>query len=194
MFGFRDDSIKNFLSGLGTERYGRSESSRVWRRESLSRFALDALWEQGGLGAKVSEIPADDMVREGFEVTDAVGVDPAEVQSLLEDVGAGRGDDDRSNPIPASALVRRLYWQGSHYGGALLRAAVNDGVPPSEPLDYRRIQSVEGFVVLDRHAVHPLHLTGHGPPEGYQIMFHDLDIPFDFDMRSTVVHTSRFIK
>lgn len=194
MFGFRADDIKNFSTGLGTERYGRSVSSEIGRRRPLSRLQLDTLWEQGGLAAKISEIPADDMVREGSEITDAVGVDPAEVQSLLEDVGAGRGDEDRSNPIPASALVRRLYWQGSHYGGALLMAAVNDGMPPSEPLDYRRIQSVEGFVVLDRHAVQPLHLTGFGPPEGYQIMFHDLDIPFDFDMSSTVVHASRVLK
>lgn len=176
MLGLRSDDIRNFLSGLGMAEYSRSRASSLVHRRRLSCVELDAVWEQRGLGAVVSERPADDMTREGWELQDADGVALDQIGSVLED-------------LEVADLTRRLYEQGSHYGGALLIAAVDDGRLPAEPLDERRIRSIEGFAVLDRHAVQPIRLRP-GPPEAYQIMSLDLEIP----LAGRVVHHSRVLK
>lgn len=173
---YRGDDVANILSGLGLADRSRSAYTSVTRRAPLTCADLDAILEQRGTGALVSQRPADDMTREGYSVEDAKGAPLADLGSALED-------------LQVSACTRALFEQGSHYGGAVLLACVEDGMLPAEPLDLRRIEHIHAFKVLDRYALAPVRLMA-GPPEAYMINTVDLDIPLE----GRVFHESRCIK
>ena len=162
----------NVLTGLGDPWKDKATAGRFAREPQLSSYALDAIYEQDGLAAKLVDFPADELVREGFELDGADSVDLEDVYSACEDMSV----------LPNVADLHR--W-GDHYGGALLVAAVDDGMPAYMPLDLNRVSAVRGFFVIDRWALQPI-TDGRKPPEGYRIVTAD-----ETPLGETLVHASR---
>jgi len=162
----------NVLTGLGDPWKDKATAGRFTREPQLSSYALDSIYEQDGLAAKLVDFPADELVREGFELEDVDGVDLGDIYSACED----------ADVLPNLADLHR--W-GDHYGGALLIAAVDDGLPAYMPLDLSRVNAVRGFFVLDRWALQPVS-DGRRPPEGYRIVTAD-----ETPLGESLVHASR---
>jgi hypothetical protein len=168
----RSDGMTNVLTGLGLGDFDKSTASTFTRGQQLGPFELDALYENDGLAAKMVDLPANDLTREGFEIEGMEGVDLEVLGSAIEDAGV-------------LSLVSDLHRWGSHYGGAILGVAVDDGLPPSEPLDLTRVGAVRGFFVLDRHSLMPV-VEGRKAPTAYTIIA-DEDTPLE----DRVIHASR---
>lgn len=170
----RWDGMLNLLTGLGDLSRDKRLHGMFVREAALPLYTLDALYEQDGLAAKVIDKPAWEMTREGFEL-EGVEIDGDALQSALEDKGVlGHAAD--------------LHRWGSHYGGAILGAAVDDGLPSYEPLDLSRVRKLHGFFVLDRHAVEPI-TDGFRTPEAYRIC-----TPVEIPIQDSVIHATRLQK
>jgi uncharacterized protein len=170
----RLDGMLNVLTGLGDPLRDKSEHSTFGRRAPLSYYVLDSLYEQSGLMARLVDLPADEMTREGYELDD-LEADLDEVESQSEDLGI-------------LSHVADLHRWGDHYGGALLLLGADDGQSPEMPLDMGRIRKLEGITVVDRHCVEPV-IVGNREPEAY-ILNGLVDTP----LQGRVVHRSRVIK
>lgn len=166
------DGMHNVLTGLGDPMRDKATAGQYAREPKLSSFVLDSIYEQEGIAAKMVDLPADELVREGFELDDIEGVNVGDIYSACEDLQV----------LPHMADLHR--W-GDHYGGALLIAAVDDGMPAYMPLDLERVNAVRGFFVLDRWALQPI-TDGRRPPEGYRIVTAD-----ETPLGETLVHASR---
>lgn len=57
------------------------------------------------------------------------------------------------------------------YGGAGLVLLIDDGLPPEEPVDVKRLRAVRGFVPLNRHNLIPedISITDYSKPTHYRI-------------------------
>lgn len=173
---FTADGMHNVLTGLGDPARDKATGARLCKNPDLSRHQIDALYQDDGLAAKIVDLPSNDLTRAGVELRDFDG-DLQRVESAMEDLGL-------------LCHISDLYRWGSCYGGAIMGAAIDDGLPPNEPLDMNRIQRVRGFFVLDRHVLSPIWITGRasGEPDGYII---GTDGPEVEALQGRVVHRSR---
>lgn len=175
----RADGMANVLTGLGDVFRDKATGTRLLANADLTQHQIDALYHDDGLAAKIVDMPANDLTREGFEIRDFDG-DLQVVESELETLAALEHLSDLDR------------W-GSAYGGALLGAALDDGLPAYEPLDRGRIQRVRGLFVLDRHCVTPVWSRGRnvGEPDGYMIV---TDGPEAEAIQGRLIHASRVQK
>lgn len=172
----RSDSMMSVLTGLGDPWRDKAQRMAIVANPDLTQYQVDALYHDDGLAAKIVDMPANDLTREGLELRD-IEVDLQRVESDLE-------------TMDALGNLSDLYRWGSAYGGAVLGAAVDDGLPPHEPLDRNRIKRVRGLFVLDRHALNPIWTRGRvgGEPDGYMIT---TDGPESEILQGRVIHASR---
>lgn len=172
----RADGMLNVLTGLGDPTRDKSEAVGFYRRTPLDPWTLDALYEQQGLAARLVDVPADEMTREGFDLDKLDGVKLDAVESAIED-------------HQLLEQVADLHRWGDHYGGALLIGGFDDGLSPEMPLDLTRIRKVVGLAVVDRWCCEPVTLHGVKAPEAY-LLNGMVDVP----VQGRVVHASRVLK
>lgn len=176
MMGLRLDDVTSFLTGLGTSA-DRSTSMRMVGRSLLTMPELDTIWAQKGLGVLCSTLPAESITREGYTLEGLPEwVDSKAIDSHSQDLGIKRN-------------TCRLAAFGSHWGGALLCAALDDGMPAYMPVDKSRIKRVRGFFVLNRNEVSPINRSMTGEPEAYLITSAS-SVPID----GRLIHASRVLK
>jgi hypothetical protein len=130
--------------------------------------------------------PAGDLVREGLELKDlAAWVDTKAVESWLEGEGV---DGEACGLLPA---LGELWAVGETYGGAILVAVADDGVPASEPIQLRSLRDVVSWEVLDRWSVWPYRSRGlSGPVDYWTIMDYSGGVGA-IAGASSIVHPSR---
>jgi hypothetical protein len=178
----RGDGLYNIVTGIGDELRDKSRWTTMQRVE-LGQSEVESLYQCEAIAARIVDLPADDLTREGFTIDGAPGLDVKAVMSAIEEIGR----DCEGRPTSIMRCLSDLHRWGDKYGGALLIAAVDDGLPPIEPLDLNRIDRVRGFVVVDRWDVSPISV-GNGPPEAYQLSFSD------GRLQEQIVHASRVQK
>lgn len=129
--------------------------------------------------------PARDLVREGVDLEGLPEwVDVAAVQSWLE----GEGEDGETcGLLPA---LGELWAEGETYGGAILVAVADDGVPASERVQLRSLRDVISWEVLDRWSVWPYRRTMGGPVEYWTVVDHSGAIG-QIAGTSSIIHPSR---
>ncbi len=171
----RLDDVTSFLTGLGTS-VDRSTSMRMLPRAPLTMPELDAFWTQKGISVLCSTLPAEAMTREGHTI-----------ESLPEWVDA-KAVDSTAQDLAIKRNTARLAAFGSHWGGAILGVALDDGLPPYWPLDLGRIKRVRGFFVLNRNEVQPV-TRANGEPEAYLIT-----AATGTPIEGRLIHASRVIK
>lgn len=170
----RLDDVTSFLTGLGTAS-DRSTSMRMQPRQRLTSQELHTIWEQKGLGVLLSTLPAEAMTREWFTLNGLPeGFDVKAIDSAQQD-------------LRVKHSVTRLASFGSHWGGSILGAAIDDGLPSHWPLDLDRINSIKGLFVLQREEVMPI--SRYGEPEAYMIA-NGANAPVE----GRIIHATRCIK
>lgn len=109
--------------------------------------------------------PARDLVREGLELEGlAEWVDVAAVQSWLE------GENEDGEACGLLPALGELWAEGETYGGAVIVAVADDGVPAYEPVQLRSLRDVVAWEVLDRYSVWPYRRSPGGPVEYWNVV------------------------
>lgn len=127
---------------------------------------LCRLYEENGLFARIIDAPAEEAVEHGLHLRD--------IPRHIEDIAAEALDElDWEETAMTAIKWARLF------GGSIVVVLANDGPDLAAPLDWGRVQSVDGLVVYDCSQVKP---DREPEPTAYQI----------FGQRGTfTVHASR---
>jgi 2'-5' RNA ligase len=130
--------------------------------------------------------PAGDLVREGLDLEGLPEwVDTAAVQSWLEGEGI---DGEACGLLPA---LGELWAEGETYGGAILVAVADDGVPASMPVQLKSLRDVTSWEVLDRWSVWPYRSKGIGGPVDYWTVIDWAGKTGSISGTSSIIHPSR---
>lgn len=147
-----DAKLENALTGLGIPGIDVAEST-VRRTSPMSSARARAEYRGSWAARREIDRPAADLVREGYDIEDLPEwVDVDAVVSYLSDLGESDVPEDRG----VDPALARLYAEASKLGGAALVIVVEDGLPPSEPLDLTRIRKIRSLELLERDEIWPL--------------------------------------
>lgn len=132
-----DGPYENVFLNVGTKG-DRTAYTRAGAPRTLSNTELENLYTGDGFARRVIDLPAEEMVRAGFELE---GIDDDEaVRAELEGIQV----------LPR--MAEALKW-ADLYGGALVVMLVDDGGELITPLVEERVRSVEQLRVYDRWQV-----------------------------------------
>lgn len=157
------DSWENIFTGLGdVTRDKRMGGMPVV--DFLAYNDLVTLYRSESVASRVVDIPADEQMREGFEVCIPEDEDSSEViENQLDDLDI--------NTVYTNAIK----WK-RNFGGSLILIGANDGeTDPSIPLDEKHLRSIDYLTVFDCSEAVILSWQGNpakagfGEPEFYQI-------------------------
>ena len=131
----RDDGpYENVFLGVGTAK-DRSVYTKHVTPRILDNVELDCVYECDGFARRIIDLPAEEMVRAGFEIE---GIDDGrEVIAELEGI----------NTLPS--LCDALRWDALH-GGAVIVMLANDGGTLDDPLNDESVKAIEQLRVYDR--------------------------------------------
>jgi phage-related protein (TIGR01555 family) len=132
-----NDGWVNVLTGLGQLNKDKRESA-LPTIDLMSYEALATLYRASDLAARICDLPAEDMMREGFDVRIPDNEEGAEeIGAYLDGLGA------------EAALEQALKYRRV-YGGAAILIGANDGVSDlSLPLNEAGIRSIDYLNVFD---------------------------------------------
>lgn len=134
----RDDGpYQNVFLGIGNNR-DRSTFTKHATSRVLSYQELEDLYISDGFARRIIDVPADEMLREGYEIEGVADED--NVCAYLENINTN------------SKLSDALKWS-SLYGGSLIVMLINDGGLLEEPLNENSIKEIEELRVYDRWSV-----------------------------------------
>lgn len=131
----RDDGYYSLITGIGTAR-DPAASIRYFEEPLLSQPQLESIFSSG-LARRIIEMPADDMVREWFDVHSDEGEG---VLDYLETFGA------------KESFADAVVWARLH-GGAAVLPILDEGVDFSVPLNFANVKKILGLRVYDRWAI-----------------------------------------
>lgn len=132
-----DGAYQNVFLSVGNSR-DRSAYTTVGSGRTFSSQELDTLYENDGFARRIIDLPAEEMVREGFEIEN-IG-DDDQIEAILEALQI------------ETKLADALRW-ANLYGGALIVMLANDGGELTDPLNVERVKEVEALRVYDRWEV-----------------------------------------
>lgn len=139
----RRDGWKNLVTGLGATKTSKKNFTRHEYSGIMSDAELESLFIDDGLSARIVKLIPDDMFREGWEYVfpklDELSAETLAEQyaSVMEEIGAQQKIKDGFN-------WNRLY------GGAAILISALDGKTPDQPLDPKKIKTIEQLRVLER--------------------------------------------
>lgn len=132
----RLDAWANLFSSVGTRRDPRTRT-RVATRDQLTMNELEAIYRGDGIGARIVDIPANEMTRKWITLE---GDDADEVLARVEE-------------LKVKVHINRALRWANLYGGALVVLGIGDGQDLEMPLNLANIRNVEFLQVYDRHCV-----------------------------------------
>ena len=143
-----NDSLAVLNAGLGGAKDKRTSS--VYTAKILNPGELDAIYYANGLGAKIINIPVNDMTREWREIN-TPSLSPEQIQ-LIEQAEVAYG---------TRALVNEAKKWARLYGGAIIVMGIDGTGDHDEPLDLSRVQkgSLKYMHVFDRWEVSPVDIN-----------------------------------
>jgi phage-related protein (TIGR01555 family) len=123
---------------------------------------LTNLYRNGGLSKRICNLIPEDAARNWFRISND---EDDKVKQHLEVLGA-------------QEKITRGWQMGRLYGGSIVLMGIDDGKDLTEPVDEKRIRSVNGLIVFDRRDVHvqasdierDLKSGRFGEPNKYRIM------------------------
>ena len=130
-----DGAYENAFLGVGTAK-DRSAKTRAVAPVTLGAQELASLYAGDGLAAKIVDLPAEEMVRAGFEIEG------------LQDAHSVVSEVEGIKVLPAISTATK--W-ARLFGGGLIVMLVNDGGDLIDPVNEDRIKSVEQLRVYDRY-------------------------------------------
>lgn len=182
---YRADGYYNLLSKYGTDR-DITEQYKFEGEPIVEDSTLSTYYESNGLFAKIIDTPAEEALKNGFElegITNKKTIDfykEALDELEWEDVAA-----------------QSLKW-ARLYGGSVAVMLINDGNDDlSKPLDWKNIKSIDDIRVYDRSMVQPDYLSmyNYSPNDPFRTQGSRLGMPEFYDITSRYgtfrVHDSR---
>lgn len=131
----RGDGWANLLTGMGTTTGDRKMSTTFVANAMLDETSLMYIYAHDGLGARIIDVPVEDMLRQGFKVTgDTDGL-------VYRDLKTFNG---------IFQIERALKW-GSLYGGAIAVIGIDDGGIYEVPVRESGIRRITHLHVYDRY-------------------------------------------
>jgi hypothetical protein len=193
----RQDGLINAMTGLGDSEIDlRLHTTREpsWQR-TTAEYSTE--WRENPLANREVSQAAGDMFREGFDITGLPeGIDLAAIKSWIEGDTTPNPDGSLNRTKGLLYYARKVIEQGDKVGGAALYIIVDDGLDPVHPLDWRRIQRIVGWEVLDRSEITPWVTDGMGTEPEYWMLSNVMSRPRDGGRIAAlrpgqVIHASR---
>lgn len=139
---YRADGFANLMNKYGTSKDA-SEQYRFFPEAQVPDDLLTMFYEGNGLFAKIIDAPAEEAVKHGFTLADVSDQKVEDFyQEALEEL-------DFEETMMTSLKWARLF------GGSIAVMLINDGGALEEPLNWRRIRSIDGIRVYDRSLIQP---------------------------------------
>lgn len=140
----RKDGWNSALSGIGNPEYDKRVNSKFSGNTLSHQDSLD-LWRGDDLAARIIEVPADEMVRQGFELNIP---EDKKLQEEVTGIWESLGVIDK---------LREGVEYERGYGGSGTLIGANDGMMDlREPLIPERVKSVDFLTVLEPDELMPL--------------------------------------
>lgn len=139
---FREDGYINLINRYGTQK-DQSEQYKFVAEPEYPDELLTMFYEGNGLFAKIIDTPAEEAVKHGFELDD---VKDSELVDFYEEA---LDELDWEETAMTAIKWARLF------GGSIAVMLINDGRGLEEPLDWRRIRSIDDIRVYDRSVIQP---------------------------------------
>ena len=172
---FRKDGWQNTATNLGVNS-SRTSSTLYRSSTNIDQYTLEALYKSNGIAKRIINVVVDDSTR-GFVEADSV---------LMDEL----------KRVKAKQQITKAGRFGRLYGGALLVALVDDGLPLEMPLNLKRVHSLISLKVFDRHQVRwseedlckDFYQEYYGEPEVFTINSHQQYLSEEVNFK---VHRSR---
>lgn len=139
---FRADGYVNLMNRYGTEK-DTTERYHFRPEPQVPDELLTMYYEGNGLFAKIIDTPAEEAIKHGFTLDDLAD------QSLEDFYVEALDELDWEETAMTAIKWARLF------GGSIAVMLINDGRGLEEPLDWRRIRSIDDIRVYDRSLVEP---------------------------------------
>lgn len=204
---FRFDAYTNNWTGLGSSSRDKAVLAQFQRSSKLSDNYLESLYHDNDVASRLVDVLPEEVFKRGYYLT--VG-DNEEYKDDLEDYVA-ISEYEAEHPEIAKIhmeldrlearekFTEAMIW-ARVFGGAALWVGVNDGNSQEEPVDERRIQSIDFIKVLDSRYIYPFETyedpldPKFGETKTYKIIPNSSATIFSFNTApEAVVHESRII-
>lgn len=139
----RIDGWVNILTNLNRRLKDKTTGAYV-EQCIIGMESAEALYQSGGIAAKIVDRPALDMTREGFDLI--IKDNEENLSDQMLQVWEEKNCD---------AFIEEAKKNAAIYGGAALILGVNDGQTMDKPIDENNIKSIDWMVVLDRYSLNP---------------------------------------
>lgn len=178
------DAYSNAMSGFGGQ-YDPVNRLTYNTGTTLDRGTIETLYRQDWLSRKIVETIPDDCTRKWIDINIPNEKLIINLQNKIEEL-------DLVVSIKEAMINARLY------GGSILIIGIDDGMPPYKPIDYKKINDVLYFNVIDKNYVDvksyykdPFKMN-YGKPELYRLQ--TLIRPDNYNENDYTVHESRIVR
>jgi len=132
------DGWMNILTGLGVR--GRDKKTAMTLDfDVMAKLDAEILYAGEDTAEKIVDVLPEDMTRVGWNVSINENQDQGtKITNILESMGY-------KDKIRQALKMARLY------GGSAILLGVDDGLSPTDPLDYTKIKKLKWIQVLNRH-------------------------------------------
>ena len=181
---YRADGYVNMMNRYGTSK-DTSEHYKFAPEPDIPDDSLTLLYEGNGLFAKVIDAPAEEAIKHGFTLKD---VSDQEVETFYQEA---LDELDWEEVAMTGIKWARLF------GGAIAVMLINDGGGLEEPLNWKRIKSIDDIRVYDRSVIQPDYssMFSYDPRDPFGTRGSRLGMPEFYHVNSRfgrfVVHESR---
>ena len=181
---YRADGYVNLMNRYGTAKDA-TEHYQFAPEPDVPDDSLTLLYEGNGLFAKIIDAPAEEAIKHGFTLDD---VSDQEVETFYQEA---LDELDWEEVAMTGIKWARLF------GGAIAVMLINDGGGLEEPLNWKKIKSIDDIRVYDRSVVQPDFSTmfSYDPRQPFSTRGSRLGMPEFYRVNSRygsfVVHESR---
>ena len=181
---YRADGYVNLMNRYGTAKDA-TEHYQFAPEPDIPDDSLTLLYEGNGLFAKIIDAPAEEAIKHGFTLDD---VSDQEVETFYQEA---LDELDWEEVAMTGIKWARLF------GGAIAVMLINDGGGLEEPLNWKKIKSIDDIRVYDRSVIQPDFSTlfSYDPRHPFSTRGSRLGMPEFYRVNSRygsfVVHESR---
>lgn len=138
---YREDGYVNLLTKYGTSQDS-SEATTFEREPQVPDIQLTGMYESNGLFAIVIDTPAEEALKHGFDL----GLKDPDTMSFVEDA---LDELDWEEKAATAIKWARLY------GGAIIVMLIDDGCGLEEPVNWKKVKSIDELRVFERAVLQP---------------------------------------
>lgn len=188
----RVDGWASTITGLGTSK-DKMAGARMIRGARLNETELDNIYDEDDFAATIVEALPEDGMRQGWEPARRSSEDDEDEESARTTKEQIATIKRRAVDLGVNARVMEGAVWGRLYGGAALFPVVEDGLPPSAPLDISKVTRVRSLISMSRYELAWYQLNddprspNYGKPETWLFM------P-STGGQSMVIHSSRLLR